>query len=400
MTKKKKPFTVLLVDDERDIRDVLCTALTDAGYPVLSAENGQVAWSIFNDARPPIVITDIKMPVMDGIELLRRIKCENPDTEVIMITGHGDIELAINSLKHQACDFITKPINVSALEMALKRSCERIVMRQKLHEYTTNLEALIREKSQLQDHLSSLGLMIGSISHSIKGLLTGLDGGIYLLGKGLKTRDEAQIEEGWKTVKVMADRIRNMVMDILFYAKKRDLRWEKVDLYQFAEEAARIMENRLKDTGIAFKRDFGGAIDDCEIDPGYVHAALMNLFDNAIDACQRGTKAPESRITFAVAPANGNISFSIIDNGIGMDEATQGKLFTLFFSSKGIQGTGLGLYITKNIIEQHGGTISVCSARGQGSRFTILLPIQGKQLTPGQADGKNEKDESQSPQSA
>jgi signal transduction histidine kinase len=400
MTKKKKPFTVLLVDDERDIRDVLCTALTDAGYPVLSAENGQAAWSIFNDARPPIVITDIKMPVMDGIELLRRIKCENPDTEVIMITGHGDIELAINSLKHQACDFITKPINVSALEMALKRSCERIVMRQKLHEYTTNLEALIREKSQLQDHLSSLGLMIGSISHSIKGLLTGLDGGIYLLGKGLKTRDEAQIEEGWKTVKVMADRIRNMVMDILFYAKKRDLRWEKVDLYQFAEEAARIMENRLKDTGIAFKRDFGGAIDDCEIDPGYVHAALMNLFDNAIDACQRGTKASESRITFAVAPANGNISFSIIDNGIGMDEATQGKLFTLFFSSKGIQGTGLGLYITKNIIEQHGGTISVCSAHGQGSRFTILLPIQGKQLTPGQADGKNGKDGSQCLQSA
>ncbi|HSM73793.1 MAG TPA: HAMP domain-containing sensor histidine kinase, partial [Desulfobacterales bacterium] len=109
------------------------------------------------------------------------------------------------------------------------------------------------------------------------------------------------------------------------------------------------------------------------------------------DACQRGTKASESRITFAVAPANGNISFSIIDNGIGMDEATQGKLFTLFFSSKGVQGTGLGLYITKNIIEQHGGTISVSSAPGQGSRFTILLPIQGKQPAPGQAEGKNGK---------
>lgn len=377
MPSPETPFTVLLVDDEPDIRDVLELALTDAGYAVLKAENGQEALRIFNETQPPIVITDIKMPVMDGIELLRHVKRQIPDTEVIMITGHGDIDLAIASLKHKACDFITKPINVDAMELALRRSCERIVMRQKLHEYTTHLEALIREKIQLQDHLSSLGLMIGSVSHSIKGLLTGLDGGIYLLGKGLKAHDAVQIEEGWKTVQMMADRIRNLVMDILFYAKKRDLRWEKVDLYHFAEEAARIMENRLKDTGITFKRDFSGAMADCEIDPSYVHAALMNLFENAIDACQRGTKTPESRITFAVAPANGKITFSIIDNGIGMDEATQSKLFTLFFSSKGIQGTGLGLYITKNIIEQHGGTISVSSAPGQGSRFTILLPIQG-----------------------
>jgi len=371
------PFTVLLVDDEPDIRDVLELAMTDAGYAVLKAGNGQEALRIFNEARPPIVITDIKMPGMDGIELLRHVKRQIPDTEVIMITGHGDMDLAIASLKHKASDFITKPINVDAMELALKRSCERIVMRQKLHEYTTHLEALIHEKSQLQDHLSSLGLMIGSVSHSIKGLLTGLDGGIYLLGKGLKARDEGQIEEGWKTLQMMADRIRNLVMDILFYAKKRDLRWEKVDLYHFAEEAARIMENRLKDTGIAFKRDFSGSMADCEIDPGYVHAALLNLFDNAIDACQRSNKALESRITFVVAPANGKITFSIIDNGIGMDEATQSKLFTLFFSSKGAQGTGLGLYITKNIIEQHGGTITVSSAPGQGSRFTILLPIQG-----------------------
>lgn len=377
MPSPETPFTVLLVDDEPDIRDVLELALTDAGYAVLKAENGQEALRIFNETQPPIVITDIKMPVMDGIELLRHVKRQIPDTEVIMITGHGDIDLAIASLKHKACDFITKPINVDAMELALRRSCERIVMRQKLHEYTTHLEALIREKIQLQDHLSSLGLMIGSVSHSIKGLLTGLDGGIYLLGKGLKAHDAVQIEEGWKTVQMMADRIRNLVMDILFYAKKRDLRWEKVDLYHFAEEAARIMENRLKDTGITFKRDFSGAMADCEIDPSYVHAALMNLFENAIDACQRGTKTPESRITFAVAPANGKITFSIIDNGIGMDEATQSKLFTLFFSSKGIQGTGLGLYITKNIIEQHGGTISVSSAPGQGSRFTILLPVQG-----------------------
>jgi signal transduction histidine kinase len=313
---------------------------------------------------------------MDGIELLRRIKQTDPETEVIMITGHGDMELAISSLKLHASDFISKPINVDALEIALKRTRERILMQRKLKEYTTHLEALVQEKSQLQDHLSSLGLKIGSISHSIRGLLTGLDGGIYILGKGIKNRDEAKIEEGWKTLQVMAGRIRNLVIDILFYAKKRDIKWEKVDLYHFAEESARIMEGRLKDTGIAFERDFTGDLTDCEIDPSYVHAALMNLFDNAIDACRRSAKAEESRIVFAVAPDNGNITFSIIDNGIGMDKITRSKLFTLFFSSKGIEGTGLGLYITKTIIEQHGGVISVSSAPGHGSRFTISLPKQ------------------------
>jgi signal transduction histidine kinase len=382
MLPKQEPFTVLLVDDEEDIRDVLHIALSDSGYRVLAAEDGQAAWKIFNDDRPSIVITDIKMPVMDGIELLRRIKRDSPETEVIMITGHGDMELAINSLKHQACDFITKPINVDALEIALQRTCERIVMRRQLQEYTTSLEALIQEKSRLQDHLSSLGLMIGSISHSIKGLLTGLDGGIYLLGRGLKKGDAAQTEEGWQTVQLMTERIRKLVMDILFYAKKRDLQWENVDLNRFVDEAARIMERRLQDTGIAFRRDFSTALADCRIDPGYVHAALMNLFDNAIDACQRNEDDGDSCITFAVAPEEGHIVFSIIDNGVGMDEATRDKLFTLFFSSKGVKGTGLGLYVTQNIIEQHGGTISVRSAPGKGSRFTIRLPRQGRPADP------------------
>ena len=382
MISNDKPNYVLLVDDERDVRDVLRIALADAGYHVLLAENGLSALEIFANMRPSIVITDIKMPFMDGIEVLRRIKQADPETEVIMITGHGDMELAINSLKHQASDFITKPINVDALEVALKRTRERIFMRRQLQEYTTSLEALVQEKSRLQDHLSSLGLMIGTISHSIRGLLTGLDGGIYMLGKALKNRDEEQIEDGWRTVQLMAGRIRNLVMDILFYAKKRDLNWQKVDLSHFAEETAHIMENRLKDAGIAFERDFTGDLVDCEIDPSYVHTALMNLFDNAIDACQRSDMNIEPRITFAVSPDKDNITFSIIDNGVGMNKATQENLFTLFFSSKGIKGTGMGLYITKTIIEQHGGTISVASAPGQGSRFTISLPRQPVRPAP------------------
>ncbi len=375
MALKEEQLAILLVDDEQDIRDVLEVALIDAGHVVLTAENGQEAMAVFERSHPAIVITDIKMPVMDGIELLQRIKRNSPETEVIMITGHGDMDLAVKSLKHKATDFITKPINVDALDIALQRTRERIVMRRKLQDYTTHLESLIREKSELQDHLSSLGLMIGSISHGIKGLLTGLDGGMYLLEKGMKTRDEQCLEEGWQTVKLLVERIRKLVMDILFHAKKRDLNWERVDLSNFVEEAARIMEQRLEQTGISFKRKLGPLPSTCTIDPGYIHAALMNLFENAIDACRRSETDIQHTITFGAALDEKAIVFTMSDNGIGMDAQTQGQLFTLFFSSKGRKGTGLGLFITKNIVEQHGGEISVSSSPGRGSRFTIKLPV-------------------------
>ncbi len=130
--------TILLVDDEPDLREVLDISLSDSGYTVLTAENGAQALNILRDTDIPVVITDIKMPGVNGIELLRQIKGKNPETEVIMLTGHGDLELAIKSLKHEATDFITKPINDDALEMALERAFEKIQMRQKLKEYNRN----------------------------------------------------------------------------------------------------------------------------------------------------------------------------------------------------------------------------------------------------------------------
>jgi signal transduction histidine kinase len=365
---------ILLVDDEQDIRDVLQVALEDAGYEVLLAENGQQALDLFLQNRPPIVMTDIKMPIMDGIQLLQRVKQEAPETEVIMITGHGDMDLAVRSLKHEATDFITKPIHVDALEIALRRVTDKILMRLKLQEYTTSLERLLKEKSELQDHLSSLGLMIGSISHGIKGLLTGLDGGMYLLESGLSRKNEEKIAEGWETVKVMVERIRKMVLDILFYAKKRDLQWENVDVTCFAQEIARTVAAKIEKLPITFSCDIQESVGACQIDPGYIHAALMNIFENAIDACQRRDDCGLHELKFCVWAQDGNIKFSVSDTGIGMDADTQAKLFTVFFSSKGRKGTGLGLFIANKIVEQHGGGIAVDSKPGQGSCFTVTIP--------------------------
>jgi signal transduction histidine kinase len=366
--------TILLVDDESDIREVLSLPLYDMGYQVCEAETGSQALEIFKAKNPSIVLTDIKMPGMDGIELLQKIKHENPETEVIMITGHGDMELAIRSLKNDATDFITKPINVAALEIAIQRAWDKIIMRKKLREYTENLEQLLREKTELQSHLSSLGLMIGSISHGIKGLLTGLDGGVYLLDSGFSKQNEKQIKEGWEVVKLMVERIRKMVMDILFYAKERNLKLECVPILSFAKEIVKELEPSMKSHQIKFTPNFDTESEKFEVDGAYLHSALINIIENAIDACNLKKTKERPEIAFSVKNHKKYISFEISDNGIGMDTETQEKIFTPFFSSKGSAGTGLGLFIANTIVEQHGGEIKVISNLGQGTIFQIKIP--------------------------
>jgi YesN/AraC family two-component response regulator len=148
---------ILLVDDEEGIRKVLGISLMDIGYQVITAENGREALAAFQEHTPPIVLTDIKMPLMDGIDLLQEIKAESPDTEVIMLTGHGDMDLAIKCLKLEATDFITKPINDDVLEIALKRAHDRMGMRAQLRAYTENLEILVQEQAAQPDQQRTPG---------------------------------------------------------------------------------------------------------------------------------------------------------------------------------------------------------------------------------------------------
>ncbi len=372
---------ILLVDDEQDIRDVLGIALTDMGYEVLTADNGRAALEIFTRKRPPVVLTDIKMPVMDGIELLRRIKQADPETEVVMITGHGDMDLAVKSLKYEASDFITKPINVDALEIALKRVQERIRMRTRLREYTEHLEALVREKTQLQDHLASLGLMIGSISHSMKGLLTGLDGGMYLLDTGIEKNDRERIEEGRRTVKLMVERIHKMVLDILFYAKDRQLERRPTDAGDFCREVAAAMRPHFEARGIGFQTRFDPSAGAFQADAEVLRSALVNILENAADACLREDRPGHNSVVFGCSGDDREVRFTVEDNGVGMDLETREKIFTLFFSSKGTRGTGLGLFIANHIVRQHGGRIAVSSTPGRGALFTVSIPRR-----PPQAD--------------
>ncbi len=501
--------TILLVDDEEDIRLVLGVALADMGYKVLAAENGKEGLRLFREERPPIVITDIKMPDIDGVDLLRMIKEEDPDTEVVMITGHGDMDVAIQSFKSEASDFITKPINVDNLETSLQRVHERILAREKLREYTRSLESLVQRKSEelaglesllqggsdgpeagdvihrfqrlfedlpchvavldedlvltainrkfrrdfgdcegevcyavlkranspctgcpvlmtfntgesqegeteitmpdgeshqalvwtspvratgedpthvltlytdmaqihrVQDHLGSLGLMVGSISHSIKGMLTGLDGGMYLLDSGLRKQDDEQVNEGLGLVKEMVTRIRKMVLDVLLFSKDRDLRKVETPVAEFAEDAARGIRPLVKEHKIDFVIECPEDAGNFKVDTGLLRTAVVNVLENAVDACLEDKARESHRIVFRVGGDEKEVVFEVEDDGVGMDEETLEKMTTLFFSSKDRKGTGLGLYITNRTVQGHGGAIAADSERGRGTTFTIRIP--------------------------
>jgi len=125
---------------------------------------------------------------------------------------------------------------------------------------------------------------------------------------------------------------------------------------------------------ITFIKDFDTSIGAFEIDPGSIHSALINILENAMDACSRDTAEKQKQVIFGVKQNPDHILFQITDTGTGMDRETREKLFTLFFSSKGSKGTGLGLFISQKIISQHGGSIHVASVPGHGSQFIIKIP--------------------------
>jgi signal transduction histidine kinase len=217
--------------------------------------------------------------------------------------------------------------------------------------------------------------MIGSVSHGIKGLLTGLDGGLYILESGVSRDDRGQSREGLAIVKQTVERIRKMVLDVLFYAKERSLNWQKVDLASFAEEVAQVVAAKTDRRGIVFVRDFAPNAGEAEMDPECIHSALINILENAIDACEKDDAAKPHKIVFRVRRQPDQVCFEVQDNGIGMDADTREKIFTLFFSSKGSKGTGFGLFIANHVVKQHGGAISVKSAPGQGALFTVKIPV-------------------------
>ncbi len=498
---------LLLIDDEEPVRKILGLYLRSKDYEVITAADGKEGIELFQQERPPIVLTDVKMPGMDGIEVLKRIKQISPETEVIVVTGHGDMDLSIQSLQLDASDFITKPVGNEALSVALGRAEQRLDTRRMLKEYTNDLENKVNEATEelreryefegnliqhsidgiiaadkegsivtfnqgaerifgyskgevigkmnimslypagiakeirqslyrndpetqgadewhetfilgtdgqkipvrfsgtllyrnaevigsvgffhdlmeikrleqeliKSERLSAIGETTAGLAHCVKNILVGLEGGVYVVDKGLKKDNMGKVGTGWDMVRRNIGRISSLVMDLLSYSKEREPELKVCSPNAIADDVCELMDSKAKECGIEIVRGFDPTIGEVSIDPKGIYRCLLNIVSNAIDACTSDeNQDKEHRVQVTTRrETDGALTFQVSDNGCGMNEAVRRQIFGSLFSTKGSKGTGLGLLVTQKIVQEHGGSISVDSQPGKGSTFTIRLP--------------------------
>jgi len=289
------------------------------------------------------------------------------------------MQLAIKSLKYDATDFVTKPINDEVLEIALKRARERIVMRRQIRAYTQNLERLVDEKARQlieAERMAAVGQTVAELSHTIKNIANALKGSIFVLGKGIELDEKEYLLQGWRMVEENVEKIKNLSLDLLHYGKYSRANFRKSHPNSPAEEVLKLMAAKAGELGVELRPELSADLQPMALDPEGVQRCLMNLVENAIDACcSSGASERPKQVTLRTrSVAEGGVEYQVADNGDGMDESVQQRMFQGFFSTKGTDGTGLGLMMAKRIVGEHEGTIEVGSIPGEGTTVIIRLP--------------------------
>ena len=381
---------VLVIDDERAILEMLELSLSSEGYDVLTAENGEKALEIFEQQGPRLVLTDIKMPGIDGIEVLKRIKAMDENAEVIVITGHGDMDTAVRALQSGASDFVTKPVRDEVLMLALERAQKKLAMSEQLEDYTENLQGKMEECKldlrQAQDELikterlSTIGETVAGLAHCIKNVLSGMGGGMYMVHTGMAKEKADMLEEGWAMFQRNVERITDLILDLLRYSRQTLPERAACSPNKLLSEVVRSFETQATRHSVKLNEVLDPNLVEADLERDNIRRALVHLVSNAIDACiydAAASKVWEVTVKTRLETDAGSgetVLFEVTDNGCGMTDEVKGKLFTRFFSTKAGRGTGIGLLVTQKIIHEHGGEILVESKAGEGTTVSVRLP--------------------------
>ncbi len=223
------------------------------------------------------------------------------------------------------------------------------------------------------ERLAAVGQTVAQLAHGIKNILTGLQGGMYVIKSGLKAGSQPRIDKGWDMLERNVDRITVLVKGFLSFSKGQVPEVAFTNPNAIAKEVFQLYRDTAKQKGITVRFLPGKALASAYMDAEKIHTCLANLVSNAIDACQT-TENQDCSVTLDVKEENDTIIYEVADTGCGMEYEIKNKVFTTFFTTKGLGGTGLGLMVTRKIIQEHGGKITVHSNPGKGSVFRIELP--------------------------
>lgn len=245
------------------------------------------------------------------------------------------------------------------------------------HQAALAIEDTTFYQSTLQaERLAAVGETIAMLSHHVKNILQGLRGGGYMVQEGLKREDLQVVRDGWGICERTHSKIESLVLDLLTISKERQPNRQAVDLRKIIQDVLSIASISANEQNVMLVWQPPTDLPSTWCDPEGLHRAILNLVVNAIDATEG---KPDRRVTLQVECRNAtadrtDFTITVEDNGAGIDEADFDRIFSLFESTKGNRGTGLGLPVTQKIIREHGGELKVASTLGEGATFTIHLP--------------------------
>lgn len=360
---------ILVIDDEEIVRESCAMILKGQDYSIKTAENGEIGLEIMRDFLPDLVLVDLKMPGLSGFEVLEEIFTFDATIVTIVITGFATVDSAVEAMKKGTFDFIPKPFQPDELRLVVRRGLER----RKLVLETIGLR---KEKEMLREHFAAI------VSHELKSPLGAVQQNLYVLADELETKlSEGQREKLNRLqgrIKDLVNLINTWLRVISVDINKLKEQFERIDINPVVRQALETVENQ------AVRKDIATSIK-IENDPimvngdkGAITEAIVNLLTNSIKYTKMGGK-----VDLETRKEDDRVLIMVTDNGIGIAEEEITHLFMDFYRGKNVpegeRSSGVGLSITKQIVEAHNGSIDVDSEVGKGSKFTIFLPLENKE---------------------
>ncbi|PZR74453.1 MAG: hypothetical protein DLM73_07790 [Chthoniobacterales bacterium] len=372
---------VLVIDDEMGPRESL-RMLLKPNYQVYTADNVEAGLRILREKKPDAVISDIRMPGTSGIDGLRKIREIDPHVAVIMLTGFGALETAQEALRLGANDYISKPFDAREMREVIARNVERT----RLHRTGVNAAAEIKELNNRlltelaqKERLASLGQASAEFVHDLGNPLTIVWGYVQLLAKKLEQSEKengAANTTSAKELNIIEQNVR-LCRELLTmwqsYGSEEAAPHKPISISAIVQEVVKGVGPMAVQNGVELKCDI--CEDPCTLMGSSVQItrAIQNVIINALQA----SAEKKGSVTISCMRKDFYVDVRVEDSGYGIAPAQMAKIFDPYFTTKqGKSGTGLGLYITKKVVEDHNGSIKVDSTPQTGATFTIRLPLQ------------------------
>jgi len=382
------PLDLLLVDDEAGFRDSVAQRLQLRGFAPRTAASGEECLEVMAVQPASVVVLDVRLPGMDGLETLRRLKDGYPEAEVVLITGHATTADGVQGMKDGAFDYLIKPVEIDQLAQKIRQARDAVVRREERRREAA-FRSQVAQRMAETERLASLGTLAAGVAHEINNPVAIMIQEAEWLMDLLQDGDEGRIDprelgQSLELIRAQGHRCREITHNLLHFARKAETRQQSLSLNGMVMELREIMERQAVKHHVVIETRLAADLPEIVASPSEIQQVLLNLINNAISAME--DKGGRIRITTAVERDAGigkALLLRVADTGPGIAEADISRIFDPFFTTKPVgKGTGLGLSICYGIVTRMGGDIAVESVPGQGATFSVRLPVSAPDTLP------------------